>query len=259
MENSQDRRQGASLTSNVLTIRDQIHKMGYEIGASAAAPIPSSLAFNKGAALRKNHPGLLSIPQLEGLAQLIQGADPAHVKAEDLVRVLEILSNGVMDTHQQTAQYMYQLTMAVSNVLDAMVDTKVVGLDREKLHDPLPSYLNEVKKKSVPFLVYQAAYAHQALLRVLDNETTGQAAMRRIWKALQGASGIVSATKGLNLNKFIEGLVNIQKGFGGPSKVVVAAKLTFDRMNSLVERSQSLMDSLKKGSAFKKGAIGILP
>ncbi|KAK3821780.1 MAG: hypothetical protein J3Q66DRAFT_156593 [Benniella sp.] len=198
------------------------------------------------------HPGPLNSPQVDGLAQLIQGVDPAYLRADDLIKVLELFSNRLMDTHRQTAQYMYQLAMAVSTVLDAMVDTKVVGLDREKLHEPLSSYLNELKKKSDPFLVYQAAYAHQALLCVPDNETTGQAAMRRIWKVLQGVSGIVSATKGLDLNKFIEGLVNIQKGFGGPSKVVVAAKSTYDRMNTLVERSQSLMDSLKEGFSFQK-------
>jgi len=198
------------------------------------------------------HPGPLNIHQLEGLAQLIQGADPAHLRADDLVRVLELLSNRLMDTHQQPSPHMYQLTMAVSHVLDAMADTNVTKLDREKLHEPLSSYLNELKKKSDPFLVYQAAYAHQALLCIPDNETTWQAAMRRTSKVLQGVSELVSATKGLDLNRLIGGLKDIQNGLGESFKVVFAATSTYDRMITLVDRSQSLMESLKEGLSFEK-------
>ncbi|KAF9350357.1 hypothetical protein BGX34_001264 [Mortierella sp. NVP85] len=87
------------------------------------------------------HSGPLNIPQLEGLAQLIQDADLGHLSADDLVKILGLLSSRLMDTHPQSSQHMYQLTMAVSHVLDAMADTKVTDLDREKLHEPLSSYL----------------------------------------------------------------------------------------------------------------------
>jgi hypothetical protein len=56
--------------------------------------------------------GLLDFKQLEGLAKLIQGADPGYLSAEDLVKILERLSARLMDTHQQSSQHMYQLTMA---------------------------------------------------------------------------------------------------------------------------------------------------
>jgi hypothetical protein len=123
------------------------------------------------------HSGPLNIPQLQGLAQLIQGADHGHLSADDLVKVLGLLGTLLMDTHQPSSQHVYQLTMAVSHVLDAMADTKVTDLDREKLHEPLSSYLSGLKKSSDPFLVYQAAYAYQALLCVPDDETVWQAAM----------------------------------------------------------------------------------
>jgi len=155
--------------------------------------------------------GLLDFQQLEGLAQLIQGADPGYLSADDLVKILERLSARLMDTHQQSSQHMYQLTMAVSNVLDAMADTKVTGLNREKIHEPLFTYLSDLKRTSDPFLVYHAAYAYQALLCVPDDETMWQAAMRRTGKVIQDVSGLVSAVKGLDLAKFIEGLENIQK------------------------------------------------
>ena len=73
---------------------------------------------------------LLNINQLQGLADLIQGADPGYLDPDDLVKTLELLNGRLRETHHQSSTYIYQLTMAVSNVLDAMADTKVNGLDR---------------------------------------------------------------------------------------------------------------------------------
>ncbi|KAK3821637.1 MAG: WD40-repeat-containing domain protein [Benniella sp.] len=196
--------------------------------------------------------GLLNFQQLEGLAQLIQGADQGHLSADDLVKVLELLSTRLMDTHQQSSQHMHQLTLAVSHVLDAMADTKVTDLNREKLHEPLSSYLSGLKKSSDPFLVYQAAYAYQALLCVPDDETTWQAAMRRTGKVISGVSGLVSAVKGLDLVKFIEGLEDIQKGVSGASKVAGAVKSAYDKVTTLVAGGQGFMDALKEGLSFER-------
>src|SRR5690606_5089771 len=57
---------------------------------------------------------LLDVHQLEGLAQLIQGADSNYLDADDLVKILELLSARLRDTHQQSASHLYQLTFAVS-------------------------------------------------------------------------------------------------------------------------------------------------
>ncbi|KAF9344557.1 hypothetical protein BGX34_005551, partial [Mortierella sp. NVP85] len=194
------------------------------------------------------HSGPLNIPQLEGLAQLIQDADLGHLSADDLVKILGLLSSRLMDTHQQSSQHMYQLTMAVSHVLDAMADTKVTDLDREKLHEPLSSYLSRLKKSSDPFLVYQAAYAYQALLCVPDDETIWQAAMRRTGKVIQGVSGLVSAAKALDLGKLIEGLENIQLGLAGASKFVGAART----MYSGLTQGSKFVDSIKEGLSFER-------
>ncbi|KAK3821737.1 MAG: hypothetical protein J3Q66DRAFT_155782 [Benniella sp.] len=157
-----------------------------------------------------------------------------------------------MDTHQQSSQHLYQLTLAVSHVLDAMADTEVTDLDREKLHEPLSSYLGELMKSTDPFLVYQAAYAYQALLCVPDDETTWQAAMRRTGKVVQGVSGLVSAVKGLDLIKFIEGLEDIQKGVSGVSNVVDVVKSAYDGVTSLIAGGQGFMESLKEGLSFQR-------
>jgi hypothetical protein len=199
-----------------------------------------------------NQSGLLKFQQLEGLAQLIQGADQGHLGSDDLVKILGLLSARLMDTHQQSSQHLYQLTLAVSHVLDAMADTEVTGLDREKLHEPLSLYLGGLMKSSDPFLVYQAAYAFQALLCVPDDETTWQAAMRRTGKVVQGLSGLVSAVKGLDLIKFIEGLEDIQRGASGVSNVIDVAKSAYDGVTSLIAGGQGLMESLEEGLSFER-------
>ncbi|KAF9984069.1 hypothetical protein BGZ65_001041, partial [Modicella reniformis] len=74
--------------------------------------------------------GLLDVHRLEGLAQLVQGAGPSYLEADDLVKILELLSKRLRGTHQQSPLYIHRLTVAVSNVLDAMADTEVKDLDR---------------------------------------------------------------------------------------------------------------------------------
>jgi len=199
-----------------------------------------------------DHSGLLNYHQLEGLAQLIQGANHGHLGADDLVKVLGLLSTQLRETHHQSTDNMSQLTMAVSNVLDAMADTKVTGLHRQRLHEPLSIYLKELQKSKDSYLVYQAAYAYQALLCVPDNETAWQAAMHRSGKVIQGVAGLMSAVKGLDLIKFMEGLEDIQKGFTGTSKVVEVFKTAYDGVTSLSESGQTFLECLKEGFSFER-------
>ncbi|KAG0006797.1 hypothetical protein BGZ65_003539 [Modicella reniformis] len=199
--------------------------------------------------------GLLDFQQLQGLAQLIQGADPDYLDADDLVKTLKLLNERLGDTHDQSQHHIYQLTLTVSHVLDAMADTNVKGLDREKLHEPLSSYLEKLKNSPDPYLVYQAAYAYQALLCVPDNESIWQATMRRTGKVVKGVSGLVSAVKGLDLNKFIEGLTEIQKGLSGVSQVIEVVKDAYDGVAALSKSGQNFLECLKEGLSFdRKGA-----
>ncbi|KAG0001291.1 hypothetical protein BGZ65_003620, partial [Modicella reniformis] len=197
-----------------------------------------------------NQSMLLDVHQLEGLAQLIQGADPHYLDADDLVKILELLNTRLRGTHHQSPKHMYKLTMVVSRVLDAMADTKVKDLDREKLHQPLSSYLSEIKSSSDPYLVYQTAYAYQALLYVPDNETLWQGTIRRTGKVIQGVSGLVSAVKGLDLIGFIEGLKDIQQGFEGVSKTFEVAKTAYEGVSTVAKSGQGFLDCLKEGFSF---------
>ena len=190
---------------------------------------------------------LLDVHQLDGIAQLIHCAEPGYLDADDLVKILELLSTRLRTTHNQSSSHMYQLTMAVSRVLDAMADTSVKGLDREKLHEPLSLYLSEIKDVSDPYLVYQAAYAYQALLYVPDDETLWQATLRRTSKVIGGVAGLVSAVKGLDLNGFIDGLKDIQQGVSGAAGVFKLAKSTIDGVTTLTDSGKSFVECMREG------------
>ncbi|KAF9343916.1 hypothetical protein BGX34_006224, partial [Mortierella sp. NVP85] len=142
--------------------------------------------------------------------------------------------------------------MAVSRVLDAMADTKVKGLDREKLHEPLSLYLSEIKDNTDPYLVYQAAYAYQALLYVPDDETLWQATLRRTGKVIQGVAGLVSAVKGLDLNGFMDGLKDIQQGVSGTVGVFRLAKSTIEGAKTLADSGKGFMECMKEGLSVKR-------
>ena len=194
---------------------------------------------------------LLDVHQLDGIAQLIHCAEPGYLDADDLVKILELLSTRLRNTHSQSSNHMYQLATAVSRVLDAMADTKVKGLDREKLHEPLTLYLSEIKDISDPYLVYQAAYAYQALLYVPDDETLWQATLRRTGKVIQGVAGLVSAVKGLDLNGFMDGLKDIQKGVSGAAGVLKLTKSTLDGVKSLADGGKDFVECMKEGLGVK--------
>ncbi|KAF9352632.1 hypothetical protein BGX34_012059, partial [Mortierella sp. NVP85] len=185
--------------------------------------------------------------QLEGIAHLIQGADKGFLEADDLVKILTLLSSRLQVTHWQSSRNVHQLTLAVSQILDAMADTKVTDLDRKALHEPLLTYLKDLKGSKDPYLVYQAEYAIQALLCVPDDETKWQGAMRRTGKVIQGVSRLVSAAKGLDLNMFIKGLEEIQEG---ASKAFDTVMEVYDKATKLVESGQGLLDSLKEGFSY---------
>lgn len=193
--------------------------------------------------------GLLDTHSLEGLAQVLQGAAPSSIDADDLVRILKLLSARLQGTHKQSPDHRYQLTLAVSHVLDAMADSNVKGLDRVDLHAPLSSYLQDLQASKDPYLVYQAAYAFQALQCVPDNETPWQATVRRTGKVVKGVSGLVSAVKGLDVNGFIEGLGQLQ---GGLEEVFKVAKIGYDGVSSLVESGQGFLESLQEGLSFSR-------
>ncbi|CAO3568622.1 unnamed protein product [Mortierella alpina] len=192
---------------------------------------------------------LLDDQVLEGLAHMIQ-ATPAYIEADDLVKILSMLSTRLQETFQRSPQRIYRLTMTVSRVLDTMADCNIQGLDRVKLHEPLLSYLGRLKSDEDPYIVYQAACAFQALLCVGDDEEPWQAALRRSGAVIKGVGGLASAIKGLNVAEFINGLSTIQEGFQGAGQICVLVLDAYNGVTSLKESGQGLLESLKNGLCF---------
>ncbi|KAF8928443.1 hypothetical protein BGZ58_009656 [Dissophora ornata] len=194
---------------------------------------------------------LLEVHLLEGLAQLINSAGPGYLEADDLVKILQLLSMRLQDTHWQSTGHLYRLTLTISAVLDAMADSQVKGLKREQLHEPLSAYLGMLRDSTDAYLVYQAAYAFQALQYVPNDESPLQATLRRAGIVVKGISGVVSAVKGLDLNGFIEGLEHIQKGLP-MTEVFQLLKNAYEGVSALGESGQSLLDCIKE--AFNRQA-----
>ena len=190
--------------------------------------------------------GLLKIHQLEGLAQLIQGADQGHLNADDLVKILGLLSDRLKDTHKQSSEHMHHLTLAVSHVLDAMADTNITGLSREMLLEPLSTYLKELRRSKDPYLIYQAAYAHQALLCVPDNEPMWQTVLRRTGKVIFGLSGVAKALREMDLPKFFECLDK-----AGAAEIVHMVATAYEGVTLLVESGKGFRECLKESFGSK--------
>ncbi|KAF8976611.1 hypothetical protein BGZ46_008120 [Entomortierella lignicola] len=194
---------------------------------------------------------LLDIHLLEGLAQLIRNATPGYINADDFIKILELLNQRLKDTHKQSTQNTGQLALVISRVLDSMVDSQVTGLSRELLHEPLSSYLKQLQASSNPYLVYQAAYASQALQYIPDDETILQSMLRRTGKVTKGISGIVSAVKALDVQGFIQGLQTIQSSLSDAGQVMDILAESLGAMNP-AEGGQGLLDSLREELSFTR-------
>ncbi|KAG0043057.1 hypothetical protein BGZ83_011888, partial [Gryganskiella cystojenkinii] len=195
---------------------------------------------------------ILDIGALRGLAQLLQSAYPGHLHAQDLIEILGPISTRLQETHSQSPDHIFELTLAVSSVLDAMADIKVAGLKRIEMHEPLLTFLGELQGSDDPHLKFYASYAFQALLCVPDDESPWQATVRRTTRIFRGVSGLVSAVKGLDLNGFMSGLQSIQEGFEGVQQAFELAKTAYEGVSAVYEGEQDLIASLKQGLTFNR-------
>ncbi|GLR01615.1 hypothetical protein GCM10007934_14270 [Mycoavidus cysteinexigens] len=202
------------------------------------------------------HSTLLETDLLDGLAQMIRNAAPEYLDTDDLVKIVEVVSARLQKTHGQSEDHLYRLTYALTHILDAMADY-VKDIDREQLREPLLAYLKSLQDSDNLYLVYQAAYACQALAHVPDNETPWQGAVRRGSTILKGVSGLVSAVKGFDLNKMIESLGSLYDGVGGSGGLLEAWDAgveLYETVKSLRESGQDFVSCLKEGLTFEKKA-----
>ncbi|KAF9102973.1 hypothetical protein BGX29_003954, partial [Mortierella sp. GBA35] len=145
--------------------------------------------------------------------------------------------------HQQNTAHSYHLTLAVSRVLDVMAEHKVQGLDCVLEHEPLSAVLSGLKDNLDPYLMYQAAYAFQALQYIPDDETALQAVIRHstgVAESLVKISGVIQ----LDFGGFLDGLKSMQKALEETARI---AKDGYEGVCSLLSSGRGVFDSLKEG------------
>ncbi|KAF9929450.1 hypothetical protein BGZ65_005793, partial [Modicella reniformis] len=194
---------------------------------------------------------LLNSHQLEGIAQLIKGAGSNYLTAADLVKIFEQLKDHLRDIHKQSPPRVYRLTLMISNVLDAMADAKVKGLDREQLDESLSSYFDILKEASDAFLVYQAAYAYQSTQYILDGEPLWQTALQRSRSLTRGQSTTANAAHTVELDRLLESLNTIQKGLNDVPEVSQTASSTHKGPRSLTQSGRIFLDCINEGLSFE--------
>ncbi|KAG9063935.1 hypothetical protein KI688_004049 [Linnemannia hyalina] len=179
---------------------------------------------------------LLDVDLLQGLVQLVQFAPAESLLPDDLVKILRILRFRLQDTHQQSLEHAFYITLAVSKLLDVMAEHNVEDLDRVMEHEPLSGILLGLRGSSDPFLMYQACYAFQALQYVYDDETPLQALFRHSTGVVGRLVKVTDVLK-LDLDAVLLGLDKLQ------ATIVSAA----DGPCSLMESGRKVFESLRQG------------
>ncbi|KAF9427947.1 hypothetical protein BGZ94_003777 [Podila epigama] len=187
---------------------------------------------------------ILDADLLQGLVQLIQSASPDYLQPDDLVRILCVLRIRLQDTHQQTAKHSYYLILALSRLLDVMVEGKVQDLRRVIDHEPLLELLGQLTRSPDPYLKHQATYAFQGLLHIPNDETRRQYMVRQAERITMGLLGVASVCK-LDLGQLKNGVDHLYKAAGDAHEVGT----------KIVNGAQSLLGSGEDIIASVKGSI----
>ncbi|KAG0258432.1 hypothetical protein BGZ95_004983, partial [Linnemannia exigua] len=141
------------------------------------------------------HESLLDVPLLQGLIQLVEGASPGYLVDGDLVKILAVLRRQLQGTHKPSSEHMYQITIAVSRLLDVMVNGEVSGVNRVEQHQPLIATLRELRDTKDPILGFQVEYALQALQYIPNDESVLQAVLRFGRGMAEAALGVATVGK----------------------------------------------------------------
>lgn len=130
------------------------------------------------------------------------------------------------------------MTSTLSIVLDAMVDVRVSGIDRETLHEPLSQQLEGMTKHQNPRLAQAASYAYQALRGVPDNEGPFETFQRQSWNVIQILAKTAGAVSSMDPTKALDATSNAME-FLSFFKTVV------DALQDLYESSHDLQQLVR--------------
>ncbi|KAF9120177.1 hypothetical protein BGW39_011600, partial [Mortierella sp. 14UC] len=194
------------------------------------------------------HLRLLDKEVLQGLLQMIECAGQDYLVADDLIRILAVLRTRLQDTHQQSTEHPYYLVLALSRLLDVMVEGKVKDLSRVTQHEPLSALLRQLAENPDMYLKYQATYALQGLLHIPNDETHRESMLRHTGNITMGLLGVASVCK-LDLGEIKEGVGQLYKTMVDVQEVATKA---VSGILSLHASGQDIMASVK-GGVFSGG------
>ncbi|KAG0271566.1 hypothetical protein BGZ95_000623, partial [Linnemannia exigua] len=186
---------------------------------------------------------LLDVNLLQGLVQLVQCAGQDYLLPDDLVKIFGILRTLLQDIHKQAAKHPYHLTLALSLLLDAMVEGKVQDLSRVVDQEPLAALLSGLSCSSDPYLKYQATYALQGLLHVPNDETHRQLILRHAGSITMGLLGVASVCK-LDVSGFADSVGQLKDAV---KSVYEAGTTALGGAQTMLDGGQGLLDTLKGG------------
>ncbi|KAF9947063.1 Transducin (beta)-like 1 X-linked receptor 1 [Modicella reniformis] len=131
-----------------------------------------------------------------------------------------------------------------------MADYRIKGVNRERLHQSLSAYLDGLKRTSDAFMVYQAAYAYQALEYISYNEQLWQTPLQRIGNQTQNEARTMKGADSVNFDEFLVRLNDIQQELDGviPSHSTSSTNRGVKSMN---ECGQDFLDCLNESLCFE--------
>ncbi|KAF9176915.1 hypothetical protein BGZ50_009441 [Haplosporangium sp. Z 11] len=198
-----------------------------------------------------DHSGLMNLHLVEGLATMIQGVIPGSIDSNDLVTILRVLHKRLRAIHSQSVSHRYHLVLAVSQVLDAMVDANIGDVGRVDLYEPLMDLLRESESSKDPYLTFQTAYATQALLNVSDDENIWHAGLRKGWLIVKGAAGFAKMPDPRDIKDALEGLERLYEAGKGASRMLK------DTLEAIKTREMPTF-TVEEGLKFKWAWYGFL-
>ncbi|KAF9899499.1 hypothetical protein EC991_008790, partial [Linnemannia zychae] len=139
---------------------------------------------------RLRRESLVNVHLLQGLVQLIEGASPGYLEHHDLVNTLTILHEHLEQCQKSYSKQKSSLTeespsgdrsqiiIAISRLLDIMVNSEVRIVGRAGVYQALVTALSSLEDITDPILQFQVQYALQASQYIPDDESTLQLVLR---------------------------------------------------------------------------------
>ncbi|GJJ71758.1 hypothetical protein EMPS_04115 [Entomortierella parvispora] len=190
-----------------------------------------------------NQSEILHLHSVEGLANVIQGAAPGSIDSSDLVVILRCLHKRLGIAH--STHHQHHLLIAVSRVLDAMVDAHIGEVDSINLHEPLTDLLRESESSQDPYLIFQDAYATQALLNVSDDENIWRTGLRQGWLVLKAGAGFARMPDPRKIKDVLQGLEILYEAREGGARIIREAL-------EAIKNGETPTFTVKEGIKFKR-------